>query len=98
MSNVLACGSNTGDIGVASNLIRSADVDFQKNKLTENSGAFRGLNTMLFIHTTHLESTRAAQAASAAFGVYLCGAGVERGSSFIPVAQPRNLDWLGPGS
>ena len=63
---------------------------------------------MLFIHTTHLESTRAAKAAGAAAGVclYLCGQGVERGSSSakaiagssFPVAQPRTLDWLGPGS
>ena len=61
---------------------------------------------MLFIRTTHLESTRAAKAAGAALGLYLCGQGMERGSSSAkattrssgPVAQPRNLDWLGPGS
>lgn len=55
---------------------------------------------MLCIRQKHLEATRS----SAAVGVYLCGS--KRGSSSVMaitgsfglVAQPRNLDWLGPGS
>ena len=52
---------------------------------------------------TQHEATRS----SVAVVVYLCGSTkVERGSSstmaitrsFAPVAQPQNLDWLGPGS
>ena len=55
---------------------------------------------MLITRQIHAEPTRKSVTVEA----YLCGS--KRGSSlamttirsFGPVAQPRNLDWLGPGS
>jgi hypothetical protein len=54
---------------------------------------------LLSIRQMHLQPTRKTVPAK----IYLCGQTEEtRGSStqpsFAPVAQPRNLDWLGPGS
>ena len=60
------------------------------------------MTTMLFTRQMHRQSTRHCKLA-VMVEVYLCGQSEEtRGSltpkSFAPVAQPRNLDWLGPGS
>src|SRR5262245_9211986 len=87
--------SHSGPTSTRGCTIHHPDVDFRKNKLTVHSGAFKGLNTMLFVRTgRHFETTGSTRPVGAGVAVCLCGHGAELGSSsakaiarsFAPVA------------